>query len=227
MKPPIGKAVRLSLAQVGKPYVFAAEVSPSDPSPEAFDCSELVEWIDDRVGSGKMPDGSMNQRAYCMAKGTMIPVAKGLRTRGALLFRDVSVLGVGHVAISLGTSPPTSSEARGSAYGCGTFDARIESRLWTEAALWPGFDYSKPEPQIEMVGRYVVFGPYGGRWGHVTGNRDLNEDKQQRLAVIIAKAQRKFPNRPAIVLYREEPRDLEDLQDDYPKWLAKKHGRAA
>ena len=31
-------------AQLGKPYRFGAEVKMDDPSPQEWDCSELVEW---------------------------------------------------------------------------------------------------------------------------------------------------------------------------------------
>lgn len=212
MGPAIQKAVRLALAQVGKPYVFGAEATSTDPSPEAFDCSELTQWIDLRVGTGKLPDGSMNQRAYCQQQDTMVSIAKGLRTRGALFFRDISVLGVGHVAISLGDGRTV--EARGSAYGCGVFDANPKTRLWTEAALWPGFDYSKPE-QVEMVERWILFGPFGGRHAHAKELADL--------IPAVKKFNKAHPHRPALLIRREEPKDLDELKaDDYPRWLAEK-----
>lgn len=51
---------RVLLAQVGKPYIFGYEVKLDDPSPQAFDCSELVEWFYHQMGL-YMPDGSYNQ----------------------------------------------------------------------------------------------------------------------------------------------------------------------
>lgn len=50
----------LVTGQLGKPYVFGAEVKLDDPEPKAFDCSELVEWAFAQVGV-TVPDGSMNQ----------------------------------------------------------------------------------------------------------------------------------------------------------------------
>jgi hypothetical protein len=86
-----GRMVQLALAQAGDRYVYGAEASSSDPDPDAFDCSELVEWATKRAG-GSIPDGSSNQ----LAAVKRISVAQGKRTRGALLFHP------GHVAISLG-----------------------------------------------------------------------------------------------------------------------------
>lgn len=82
------------LSQQGKPYVFGAEVGGTEPG-RAYDCSELIEWACRRVGV-RIPDGSANQIAYCRSKGTEIPVAEAVRTRGALLWHP------GHIAVSLG-----------------------------------------------------------------------------------------------------------------------------
>lgn len=46
--------------QVGKRYVFGAEVKKDDSNPQSFDCSELVEWIYELLGR-KIPDGAANQ----------------------------------------------------------------------------------------------------------------------------------------------------------------------
>lgn len=212
----IETVVRGALAQVGLPYIFGYEEQATDPTPEAFDCSELTEYLDDCYGPGTMPDGSMAQLAYCQSRKTMIPVERALEIRGALLFRHISVLGVGHVAISLGNRK--SVEARGSAYGCGVFDANPAARLWTHAAYWPGFKYGPKEAPPELVKRWVVFGPYGGRWGH---GRDLKDVLDP-----IRAFNEKFPHRPALVLRREEPVELDLIKPgDYPQWLAEKHER--
>lgn len=125
----IDRFVALALAQAGDRYVFGAEVSPSDPDPNRFDCSELVEWAAARAGiSPKVPDGSAAQRDYCRAKGTMVSVQTGINTKGALLFMP------GHVAISLGNGKtieamnPSSGVRQGNANGRG----------WREAARIPG-----------------------------------------------------------------------------------------
>lgn len=215
--------MRLALSQVGLPYVFGHEELPTDPTPEAFDCSEEIEWIDHRVGPGTMPDGSMNQLAYYQREKTIIPLEKALRTRGAILVRHISVLGVGHTEISLGNGKSTG--ARGSAYGTGIFPSDPKLRLWTHGALWPGFDYDTPEPEPEMVLRLVVFGPLGGRWGHVNISEGFSEQKRLGLTRLIEEFYEKFPQRPALVVKRREPKDLDDIKPgEYPKWLAAKHG---
>lgn len=134
------------LGQAGKRYVFGTEASPLDPSPQKFDCSELIEWacarkkVDPRV-----PDGSWIQARHCRNHGTLLPtIDEGIGTRGALLFRFVGGdpfrggrPSSSHVAVSLGDG--TTIEARGTAYGVGTWAA--SGRGWTHAALIPGCDY--------------------------------------------------------------------------------------
>lgn len=56
----IVRGQQLLLKQVGKPYIFGYEVKINDPNPEAFDCSELVEWFFHQMGV-YVPDGSYNQ----------------------------------------------------------------------------------------------------------------------------------------------------------------------
>jgi len=47
-------------AQVGDKYIFGHEVNLDDEDPDAFDCSELVEWFFAQFGI-VVPDGSYNQ----------------------------------------------------------------------------------------------------------------------------------------------------------------------
>lgn len=122
--------VEAALSQAGKPYVFGAEVRLDDPSPPAFDCSELVQWAVHQIGWA-IPDGSGAQLEDCRTHGTLISVEQALLVRGALLMRE------GHVAISLGDG--TCMEARGKEYGCGVFSAL--GRPWTHGALVPGLRY--------------------------------------------------------------------------------------
>ena len=49
---------------LGKPYVWAAEIDPTNSDPEGFDCSELVQWAYDRVGID-LPDGTWNLYKRC------------------------------------------------------------------------------------------------------------------------------------------------------------------
>lgn len=104
--------VTVALSQAGDAYIFGAEASASDPDPDAFDCSELVEWASARVGV-TFVDGSMNQYGACQRAGTTMSVAAAIRTRGALLFRTTGY--PTHVAISLGDG--NTIEAMGRAYG--------------------------------------------------------------------------------------------------------------
>lgn len=120
--------VRIAQSQAGDVYRFGAEASASDRDPDAFDCSELVEWALARVGV-RFVDGSVNQINRCRP----IPVAQAIRTRGALLFRPGNP---NHIAISLGDG--RTIEARGRRYGVGNFSA---VGRFTRGGLIPGLDY--------------------------------------------------------------------------------------
>ena len=213
MKVPLYRFMDHITAQNGDKYVFASEAAPTDPDPNRFDCSELIQWGMEfsarKEGSSlAFPDGSMNQRAHC----TQIPVQKALHTRGALLFRDVSVTGVGHVAVSMGDARRT-FEARGSAFGC-LFAPAIEGRVWTSGGLIPEVDYdAKRKP--ELIDRGIVFGRGGGRFGQF--NAQDKRDDDERMVKLIRRAERE--TWAAIFVIRKEPRDL-DLADDFPAWKA-------
>lgn len=131
--PPNGTGTRTTqeflwnaLGQQGKAYVYGAETRISDPNPQAFDCSELVEWAARRAGVS-IPDGSINQ----INAARPMSVEEALRTPGALLFRSGNP---NHIAISLGDG--RTIEARGRRYGVGIFSA--EGRGWTRAGTIPG-----------------------------------------------------------------------------------------
>lgn len=122
--------VRLCLAQAGDRYIFGHEVKLSDPDPDTFDCSELVEWAAYRCGiKPRVPDGSQAQSAHCRR----ITLAQASRTRGALLFNPH------HVAVSLGTGDET-IEAMGRKYG--VLKGHIHGRTFTHGGLIPGMRYS-------------------------------------------------------------------------------------
>src|SRR5688500_7661368 len=116
----IEDALLHSIAQKGETYVFGTEV-PGLIS-DKWDCSELVEVSCRAAGiQPTVPDGAYYQWRHC----TPITVAKGIDTRGALLFVGDGT-GVGrdaitHVAWSLGDG--TTVEARGSAWGVGVWPA--------------------------------------------------------------------------------------------------------
>jgi cell wall-associated NlpC family hydrolase len=128
--------VALVLTQRGDPYVFGAEAEFSDRDPHAFDCSELPHWAAGRLGI-QFVDGAQNQRDACRRAGTLIPVNKGIETRGALLFRIDEGPSNDHVAISLGDG--RTFEAKGKAFGVNVFSAA--GRRWTHAGFVPGLDH--------------------------------------------------------------------------------------
>lgn len=119
--------VTMALSASNARYVFGAEASPSDPSPSALDCSELIEWAAARVGV-PFVDGSANQ----IARSNRISVSQALRTRGALLYKP------GHIGVSLGDGKRT-VEARNPRDGVGVFNAG--DIAWTAAGLIPGMRY--------------------------------------------------------------------------------------
>lgn len=132
-----------ALLQAGDPYVLGAEASKLDANPRRFDCSELTEWACGRAGVFPvLPDGAWFQKEHCRRHGTLISVADGIRTKGALLFVAKGLFasngGGNHVAFSLGDG--RTIEARGRKYGVGVFNAN--GRSWTHAARIPGVDYS-------------------------------------------------------------------------------------
>jgi cell wall-associated NlpC family hydrolase len=145
--------VALCLRQKGDRYVFGAEVKFSDPDPDVFDCSELIEWALNRM-SVLFPDGSWNQERYCRDRNTIVPYTRAVRTQGALLFRHRG--NDGHVAVSLGNG--STIEARGKAYGVNVF--HTANRVWTAAALVPDLKYGPPVDNFpRWPGRYLTQPP--------------------------------------------------------------------
>ena len=116
-----------ALAQEGDPYVWAAETRVSDADPDAFDCSELVQWAAGRAGV-TVPEGSWQQYLELKEHGNTVSVEEALRTPGALLFSFSTEPTPGggrpsqaHVAISLGDG--RTIEAQSPQSGVGTFRA--------------------------------------------------------------------------------------------------------
>lgn len=129
--------VAKALEMVGKPYIFGAETDLKDPSPRAFDCSELVQWAAAQAGVA-IPDGARAQWEFCdRHDADLASPLTAMRVRGALLFRVPRDGSQAHVAISLGDGRTV--EARGHAYPVGIFSA--EGRGWTAGALVPGMRY--------------------------------------------------------------------------------------
>jgi cell wall-associated NlpC family hydrolase len=126
-------------AQAGDPYVWASEADADDDDPDAFDCSELVQWSASRAGID-MPDGSWLQYLHLQEQGQEMTVEEALHTPGALLFSFSSEPTAGsgrpssaHVAISLGDG--TTIEARGRRWGVGEWEA---GDRFTHAGVIPG-----------------------------------------------------------------------------------------
>jgi len=117
--------VAIALEQAGDNYLYGAEAAIADPDPNAFDCSELVEWAAGRVGvSFGGTSSSM------IAAATPIAVDKGIATRGALLWHP------GHIAISLGNGKTI--EAANSRVGVVSSSA---AGRFQRAGLIPGMRY--------------------------------------------------------------------------------------
>lgn len=129
-----------ALSQKGKPYVFGAQASYTNPNPRSFDCSLLIQWAAGRVGV-TLPRTAEAQYELAVKKDTTIPVKRALYIRGALLFQAGSdpsgKYGIGHVAISMGNGKDT-FEALGTGYGTNEFG---DARNFTKAALVPGMKY--------------------------------------------------------------------------------------
>lgn len=117
--------VAIALAQAGDNYIYAAEASVSDADPNAFDCSELVQWAAGRVGV-PFVDGSSAQ----IAAAKPITVAQAISTRGALLWHP------GHIAISLGNG--RTIEAANSRVGVVSYSA---AGRFQRGGLIPGMRY--------------------------------------------------------------------------------------
>lgn len=146
------------LAQAGDRYVYASEVSLSDPDPGAWDCSELVQWAAATSSppiEPAMPDGSWLQFRHCALRHSTTSIEVAIATRGALLCRfSSSPLEGGrprasHIAVSLGDG--STIEARGAAWGVGSWTADRGVRGWTHAAFIPGVDYTWPLPSFRNL----------------------------------------------------------------------------
>ena len=112
------------LKQVGKPYIYGAEVLLDNPNPSAFDCSELVQWALAQAGLThvcdlpiKRFDGAGNQ----FLNSRTVPISVAREHLGALLFiQDKEAYAtkparIGHVGVVI--APGYVVEARGRNYG--------------------------------------------------------------------------------------------------------------
>lgn len=148
---PHGKVIALyALTQIGKPYVFGAEVDLDDPDPRAFDCSELVQWSIRRAGPVVAPDGAWVQQHWCYREGMSPAMASAHVTPGLLLFRlrdrqgnpiPPSYVGprphVSHVGITTGDGRVVEALNPRTGVRVGPFN----HTLWTACFGVPQFDY--------------------------------------------------------------------------------------
>lgn len=147
-----------ALRQAGDRYIFGAEASASDADPDAFDCSEIVEWAAAQVGV-TVPDGTWLQYLHLKEQGAIVPVEQAINTPGALLFSFSQEPTPGgarpsqaHVAISLGDGKTI--EARGTQYGVGSFEA--SPQRFEYAAVIPGITGSfTPGAPMDAVPKYA------------------------------------------------------------------------
>ena len=138
---PIKQVVEWALRLKGKPYVFGTEQDGREtPAITSEDCSELIQnACDMNKVRPQMPDGAINQFYHCKNHNTLISVEKAEKTFGALVFRITPPNN--HVVFSLGNG--MTFEAKGRAWGVGSWPLNIEGRGWTNAALIPGVDYKQ------------------------------------------------------------------------------------
>lgn len=158
---PTGKDLVALLARhTGGPYGYGSKWPLNNPNPHGpVDCSGYVAWGCYQLGR-PLNGGSWEQLAKCRTAHTIITVADAIRTPGALLF--VGPNGETHIAVSRGDG--TTVEARGKAYGVGSWTAI--GRPWSTAALVPNISYGTstppaapvPDPQTVTVSRGTLKG---------------------------------------------------------------------
>lgn len=139
---PVEDWILWMLGRKGDPYLYGAENAPGEVAPGTpADCSELLQWAGDSAGvTPAIPDGSYQQWDHIANHGTVLTVAMALTIRGAALFTEFDLNGPGHVAVNLGDG--TTIEARGKAWGIGSFPAT--TARFQGAGLFPGIDYTTP-----------------------------------------------------------------------------------
>ena len=115
----------------GRPLRVRRPGRHDDPIPDAFDCSELVEWAAAQAGVDDVAEASYLQYLALKEAGTLISVEEAINTPGALLFRFPSRADPGrarqdgsHVAISLGDGRTIEAMSPTAGIGCNTPEGR-------------------------------------------------------------------------------------------------------
>jgi hypothetical protein len=146
--------VVLAATQIGKPYVFGADVDLESSDPPAFDCAEFASWLAYKATRrlyGCVDNAAPVPRAEPFSGGwasdiriglvTSIPVEEAFSIAGAVLVRAPAKAKIGHVAISDGDGGTV--EAHSARVGVARRPAR--GRSWTHAGLLRGVTYSLPD----------------------------------------------------------------------------------
>lgn len=135
---PVLNFLNLALSKVGDAYVWGAE------GPSSFDCSGLVMWCLQQLGSQfkSWPHFSGTQYQKCVEAGLNCALEQAYNTAGALLFVAAGNDPAGeHVAISLGNNNGI-VEAYSTGIGVvkGTIKGQYSAK-WDVAGLIPGLNY--------------------------------------------------------------------------------------
>lgn len=154
---------------------FDGEEYTQDPSRRCStvsggkDCSGLWVAAFTLRGIRGVPTVTSSQARWCHDAGGLITLDKALHTPGAVLFRgrNLGMEGYGNDGHAAGTVGDGTHvfEARGSAYGVGTFSAI--GRQWDGAYHWPDIIYDgppKPKPIPHQARRlyYIAKNPMRG-----------------------------------------------------------------
>ncbi len=156
--PALKRFLEAAMAQEGDRYVFGAETRLDDADPDAFDCSELVQWAAAQAGV-QVEDGASAQYLQAKRNDWLVDVETARNTPGALLFSFSSEPRPGggrpaqaHVAISLGDG--RTIEARNSRVPVGIFQPGMR---FGYAAVIPGLSGKVDVERLgEVLSRQVV-----------------------------------------------------------------------
>lgn len=151
MPTPVENFLLQMLGQAGDRYEFGAEAELSESDPTAWDCSELIQWAAGTCSppiEPTVPDGSWLQFRHIALHHCTSSIERAIATRGMVLARfSSSPLEGGrptssHIAVSIGDG--LTIEARGAAWGVGSWTSAQGVRGWTHAGYLPGVDYTWP-----------------------------------------------------------------------------------
>lgn len=144
--------------QIGKPYVFGAEVNVADDNPAAFDCSELMQWAIWHAGKVLAPDGSWIQQNWCYRNGGASAMDMIRDTAGLLVFRCLHRDGTPVPPDYMGPRPFLAHVGVTDGYGnviealnprTGVRRAPLSYTSWTAAFTVPQFGYTRTSTPVD------------------------------------------------------------------------------